>query len=74
MIKGDKMASEKKKDEKSKGLVTKDVTICEATAQMLRKAERDGVETAFHRAASMKPCPIGAESACCKHVPWGHAG
>jgi carbon-monoxide dehydrogenase catalytic subunit len=71
MIKGDKMASEKKKDEKSKGLVTKDVTICEATAQMLRKAERDGVETAFHRAASMKPCPIGAESACCKHCSMG---
>jgi carbon-monoxide dehydrogenase catalytic subunit len=49
----------------------KDATMCDATAQMLRKAERDGVETAFHRAASMKPCPIGADSACCKHCFMG---
>ncbi|MBN1850409.1 MAG: anaerobic carbon-monoxide dehydrogenase catalytic subunit [Deltaproteobacteria bacterium] len=49
----------------------KDVTICAATAQMLEKAERDGVETAFHRAASMKACPIGADSACCKNCSMG---
>jgi carbon-monoxide dehydrogenase catalytic subunit len=59
-----------KKAEK-KGLNMKDVTICDATAQMLRKAERDGVETAFHRAADMKACPIGADSACCKHCSMG---
>ncbi|MBW1940469.1 MAG: carbon monoxide dehydrogenase, partial [Deltaproteobacteria bacterium] len=46
-------------------------TLCEATAQMLRKAEKDGVETAFHRAAAMKACPIGADSACCKHCSMG---
>ncbi len=46
-------------------------TICDATRQMLEKAKRDGVETAFDRAASMKPCPIGAESACCKHCSMG---
>jgi len=49
----------------------KDWTICDATAQMLEKARRDGVETAFDRAASMKPCPIGANSACCKHCSMG---
>ncbi len=49
----------------------KDFTICEATAQMLEKARRDGVETAFDRAANMKPCPIGAESACCKNCSMG---
>ncbi|MBN2032816.1 MAG: anaerobic carbon-monoxide dehydrogenase catalytic subunit [Deltaproteobacteria bacterium] len=59
-----------KKAEK-KGLDIRAVTICDATAQMLRKAERDGVETAFHRAADMKPCPIGADSACCKHCSMG---
>jgi carbon-monoxide dehydrogenase catalytic subunit len=48
-----------------------EVTICEATAQMLRKAQRDGVETAFDRAANMKACPIGADSACCKHCSMG---
>ncbi len=47
------------------------VTICKATAQMLEKAEKDGVETAFHRAAEMKACPIGADSACCKHCAMG---
>ena len=49
----------------------KDVTICDATQQMLEKARRDGVETAFDRAANMKPCPIGANSACCKHCAMG---
>ena len=48
-----------------------DVTICEATAQMLRKAQIDGVETAFDRAANMKACPIGADSACRKHCSMG---
>ena len=48
-----------------------DATICEATAQMLEKAKRDGVETAFDRAANMKACPIGADSACCKHCSMG---
>jgi carbon-monoxide dehydrogenase catalytic subunit len=38
---------------------------------MLEKARRDGVETAFDRAASMKACPIGADSACCKHCSMG---
>ncbi len=47
------------------------VTICDATAQMLVKARKDGVETAFDRAASMKACPIGADSACCKHCAMG---
>jgi len=64
----------KAKGEEEKGMTKLDireVTTCEATAQMIRKAERDGVELAFHRAADMKPCPIGAESACCKHCAMG---
>ena len=48
-----------------------DLTICEATAQMIVKARRDGVETQFDRAANMKACPIGADSACCKHCFMG---
>lgn len=65
------MEKEKNIKTEQKGLNIKDVTICDATAQMLRKAERDGVETAFHRAAAMKACPIGADSACCKHCSMG---
>ncbi|MFP4225575.1 MAG: anaerobic carbon-monoxide dehydrogenase catalytic subunit [Desulfobacterales bacterium] len=60
----------KEKKEK-KVLDLKDVTICDATAQMLDKARKDGVETAFDRAASMKACPIGADSACCEHCSMG---
>jgi carbon-monoxide dehydrogenase catalytic subunit len=47
------------------------LTGCEATEQMLNKARRDGVETVFDRAANMKACPIGADSACCKHCAMG---
>lgn len=60
-----------KKDDKDKKINPRSVTICEATSQMLEKAQRDGVETAFDRAANMKACPIGADSACCKHCSMG---
>ncbi len=70
-----KAAVEKKEKKtaelKSSGINPNDVTICKATQQMLEKAKRDGVETAFDRAASMKACPIGADSACCKHCSMG---
>ena len=62
------MSSEEKK---TKQLNFRDVSTCEATIQMLQKAATDGVETAFSRAADMKPCPIGADSACCKHCFMG---
>ena len=48
-----------------------DFTICDSTLQMLEKARKDEVETAFDRAASMKACPIGSDSACCKHCFMG---
>ncbi|MCP4626341.1 MAG: anaerobic carbon-monoxide dehydrogenase catalytic subunit [bacterium] len=63
--------AEKKIIAKKKEIDINSVTICDATAQMLAKARRDGVETAFDRAASMKACPIGADSACCKHCCMG---
>jgi carbon-monoxide dehydrogenase catalytic subunit len=65
---------EKEKDQKVTPMKKMDVrewTNCEATAQMLEKAQSDGVDTAFDRAANMKPCPIGAKSACCKHCAMG---
>jgi carbon-monoxide dehydrogenase catalytic subunit len=49
----------------------KDLTICKSTQQMLAKARREGVSTAFDRALDMKACPIGADSACCKHCSMG---
>ena len=60
-----------KKSESENKVPVQDLTICSATQQMLEKARRDGVETAFDRAANMKACPIGADSACCKHCFMG---
>jgi carbon-monoxide dehydrogenase catalytic subunit len=63
--------AEEVKEKKKKELAIAQVTMCKSTQQMLRKAAEDGVETAFHRAAEMKACPIGADSACCKHCSMG---
>ena len=65
------MSEKKKSITAGKDIPVKDLTACEATAQMLDKARRDGVETAFDRALSMKACPIGADSACCKNCAMG---
>lgn len=63
--------AEKKTTKAKKEFEINDFTTCEATRQMLEKARRDGVETQFDRAAGMKACPIGADSACCKHCFMG---
>jgi carbon-monoxide dehydrogenase catalytic subunit len=63
--------ADKKTISKKKEVNIRDLTTCDATAQMLEKAKRDGVETAFDRAVSMKACPIGENSACCKHCAMG---
>jgi carbon-monoxide dehydrogenase catalytic subunit len=63
--------AEEVKEKKKKELQIAQVTTCKSTQQMLRKAAEDGVDTAFHRAADMKACPIGADSACCKHCSMG---
>ncbi len=63
--------AEVEKKEKKKQHDFKEFTTCESTMMMLQKAAEEGVETVFQRAAEMKPCPIGAESACCKHCAMG---
>ena len=62
---------EEKKKESKKIVAPEDLTICESTRQMIHKARKDGVETAFDRALDMRACPIGADSACCKHCAMG---
>jgi carbon-monoxide dehydrogenase catalytic subunit len=42
------------------------LSIDAATQEMLKKAQAEGIETIFDRAKTMKPCPIGAEGACCR--------
>lgn len=46
-------------------------TVDPAAAEMLAKAQAEGVSTAFSRAEAMRPCPTGAEGACCKHCFMG---
>jgi len=37
-----------------------------AAEQIVEWAEEQKIETCFDRAEKLKPCPIGAEGACCK--------
>jgi len=43
----------------------------QASVEMIEKATADQVNTAFDRAETMKPCPIGAVGSCCKHCGMG---
>jgi len=52
--------TEEKKEAKKK------ITIDPAVIEILEKAEAEGISTAFNRAETTKPCPIGHEGNCCK--------
>ncbi|MGE5894111.1 MAG: carbon monoxide dehydrogenase, partial [bacterium] len=43
----------------------------EAAVEIIQWGEKEGITTCFERAEAMKPCPIGAEGACCKHCHMG---
>ena len=60
-----------KEDKKKKKINYADLSICPSTVQMLQKLAEDGYQSAFDRAQELKPCPIGMESACCKHCAMG---
>jgi carbon-monoxide dehydrogenase catalytic subunit len=46
-------------------------SIDPAALQMLERADFLGIQTAFVRAESMKPCPIGADGLCCRNCFMG---
>ncbi len=46
-------------------------SIDTATQQMIKRAQELGVETAFDRAVTMKPCNIGTQGICCKNCGMG---
>jgi carbon-monoxide dehydrogenase catalytic subunit len=48
-----------------------DKSIDQATLELIEKAEKEGINTTFDRADSLKPCPIGAAGSCCKHCGMG---
>jgi len=46
-------------------------SIDQASIKMIEKAASEGVNTAFDRAETMKPCPIGSVGSCCKNCGMG---
>jgi len=46
-------------------------SIDQATIEMIEKAAKDGANTVFDRAATTRPCPIGAEGSCCSNCAMG---
>jgi len=46
-------------------------SIDKATLELIEKAAKDGVNTVFDRADTMKPCPIGSVGSCCKNCGMG---
>ncbi len=46
-------------------------SIDQGTIELIEKAASDGVNTAFDRAETMKPCPIGSVGNCCKNCGMG---
>ena len=46
-------------------------TACEASIEMLKKAEEGEHSTAFSRTETMKECTIGASGICCKTCNMG---
>jgi len=46
-------------------------SVDNASIKMIDKATSDGVSTAFDRAETKKPCPIGIDGSCCKYCGMG---
>jgi carbon-monoxide dehydrogenase catalytic subunit len=46
-------------------------SVDNASIKMIEKATSDGVSTAFDRAETRKPCPIGVEGSCCSNCGMG---
>ncbi len=67
------MAAEdaKVKGKEAAGYRAEDVSVDPASIKMIKKAQKEGVETIFDRAATMKPCNIGVEGICCKNCSQG---
>jgi carbon-monoxide dehydrogenase catalytic subunit len=65
------MPIQKKVDKKKKTVDPKTASIDQASIETLAKAQKDGVETIFDRALTMKPCNIGEQGTCCKMCAQG---
>ena len=68
-LKTDKIVEKTEKTQKLADPVA--ATIDAATQQMIRRSHELGIETAFDRAVSLKPCNIGTQGICCKNCGMG---
>ena len=59
------------KDKVKKVSKPDELTIDVASMQMIQRSRDMEIETIFDRAASMKPCNIGAQGTCCKNCAQG---
>jgi carbon-monoxide dehydrogenase catalytic subunit len=48
-----------------------EASIEPSTQEMIRRAQKMGIETVFDRAVTMKPCAIGLQGICCKNCAMG---
>ncbi|MGD9044828.1 MAG: carbon monoxide dehydrogenase, partial [Desulfobacterales bacterium] len=46
-------------------------SVDQASQQMIRRAQKLGIDTVFDRAVTMKPCNIGIQGTCCKNCAMG---
>ncbi len=46
-------------------------SIDAATREMIQRSHELGIETAFDRALTLKPCNIGTQGICCKNCGMG---
>jgi len=46
-------------------------SVDKATVELIEKAKKEDISTAFFRAEEIKPCPIGIEESCCKICAMG---
>lgn len=50
---------------------TETKSVDNASIKMIEKATSDGVNTAFDRAETRRPCPIGVDGSCCNNCGMG---
>jgi len=48
-----------------------EASIEPSTQEMIRRAQKLGIDTVFDRAVTMKPCAIGMQGICCKNCAMG---
>jgi carbon-monoxide dehydrogenase catalytic subunit len=59
------------KEKVTKMIKPEELTIDEASMDMIERARELEIETIFDRAQAMKPCNIGAQGTCCKNCSQG---